>query len=64
MLISLWIYQTISFFQLLDVREVKIESISIKTSAGLAPVTFYITDDVKDIGSKLTIELPTKTSGK
>lgn len=30
---------------------------------GKIPVTYCVTDTVKDIGSKLTIELPTKTSG-
>jgi hypothetical protein len=46
------------------VRDVKIASISLKSSAGLAPLTFAVTDPVPDIGAKLTIELPTATDGK
>lgn len=34
------------------------------TDGGKIPVNFFVTDPVTDIGSKLTIELPTKTSGE
>lgn len=34
------------------------------TEGGKIPVNYFETDHVKDIGSKLTIELPTKTSGE
>lgn len=47
----------------MDINEITIESISIISSAGSIPVTFTVTDPVPNIGSKLTIELPTKTDG-
>lgn len=47
----------------MDINEITIENISIVSSAGSIPVTFRVTDPVPNIGSKLTIELPTKTDG-
>ncbi len=52
------------FFQLLDIRDINIESISVKSGAGEIPLNFQVSDSVPDIGSKLTIDLPTKTDGK
>lgn len=54
----------IFLIQLLDVSELTILEVSIKTDGGNIPVNFFVSDLVKEIGSKLTIELPTKTSGK
>jgi leukotriene-A4 hydrolase len=49
---------------LLDVRDIQIESVFVKTAAGEVPVNFQVSDTIKDIGSKLTVVLPTKTDGK
>lgn len=43
--------------------ELEIASIFAKTSSGEIPLTFQVTDKVEDIGSKLTINLPTETEG-
>lgn len=43
--------------------ELKIEAIAIKTTAGKIPVDFSVSDHIKEIGAKLTIDLPTKTRG-
>lgn len=48
----------------MDVRDIEISSISVKSTAGKIPVNFRVSDTVEDIGSKLTIDLPTKTDGK
>lgn len=55
----------ISFYarQLLDVNELTIEAIAIKTAVGRTPVNFAVSEYVKLIGAKLTIDLPTKTRG-
>ncbi len=45
-------------------RDLKIEAISIKSTAGKIPLRFDVTDTVPEIGSKLTIELPTRVDGK
>lgn len=50
--------------QLLDVSDLAVSDISIKSNGTKIPVDFAITDHVKEIGSKLTIDLPSKTSGK
>lgn len=34
------------------------------TEGGKIPVNYFVSDLVKGIGAKLTIELPTKTSGE
>lgn len=52
----------ITDLQLLDVSELKIEAIAIKTAAEKIPVNFTVSDHIKDIGAKLTVDLPTKTS--
>lgn len=52
------------WFQLLDVSELTIEEIAVKTEGEKIPVNFYLSEHVKEIGAKLTIDLPTKTSGK
>lgn len=50
-------------FQLLDVSDLTIQEVNIVTEGGKIPVNYFVSDPVADIGSKLTIELPTKTSG-
>lgn len=37
---------------------------NVVTEGGKIPVNFLVSDFVTDIGSKLTIDLPTKTSGE
>lgn len=37
---------------------------NVVTEGGKIPVNFTVTDPVADLGSKLTIDLPTKTSGE
>lgn len=50
---------------LLDVSEIKITSVFINSSTGNSqPLTYQVTDHVPDIGSKLTITLPTTTTGE
>lgn len=49
---------------MLDVSDIKIESVNIVNEDCEVPLKFTITDPVPDIGSKLTIMLPTKTDGK
>lgn len=49
---------------LLDVSDVVVASIFLKAEAGEIPLTYAITDPVPDIGSKLTITLPTTTKGE
>lgn len=49
--------------QLLDVSELTIETIAIKTDGDKIPLNFTVTEHVQEIGAKLTIDLPTKTSG-
>lgn len=51
------------FAQLLDVSELTIDEVSIKTECGKIPVNYVLGEHIKDIGAKLTIDLPTKTSG-
>jgi leukotriene-A4 hydrolase len=48
----------------LDVSELKIESVNVKTNDCEIPLKFRVSDLVPDIGSKLTIDLPTKTDGE
>lgn len=50
--------------QLLDVSDLSISEVNIVTEGGKIPANFTISDLVKDIGSKLTVDLPTKTSGE
>lgn len=52
------------FEQLLDVSELTIEEVAVKTEGGKIPVNYVLSEHVKEIGAKLTIDLPTKTSGK
>lgn len=49
---------------MLDVSDLTINEINVVSEGGKIPVNFAVTDLVKDIGSKLTIDLPTKTSGE
>lgn len=48
----------------MDVSDVDIDSIFIKSTSDDVPAKFAVTDLVKDQGSKLTIELPSKANGK
>nr|XP_019526546.2 leukotriene A-4 hydrolase [Aedes albopictus]XP_019526549.2 leukotriene A-4 hydrolase [Aedes albopictus] len=48
----------------LDSSELDIASMAIKTSAGEVPVSWDVGSPVENIGSKLTVYLPTKTSGE
>ncbi|XP_059613051.1 leukotriene A-4 hydrolase [Phlebotomus argentipes] len=48
----------------LDVSDLKISGVSLVQPAGSFPVTFSVSDFTENIGSKLTIDLPTMTSGK
>lgn len=41
-----------------------IKEINIVSEGGKIPVTYAVNGSVKDIGEKLTIDLPTKTSGE
>jgi leukotriene-A4 hydrolase len=50
--------------QLLDVSDITIDSINVFNDDCEIPLKFTITDQVPDIGSKLTIALPTKTDGE
>lgn len=50
--------------QLLDVSDLTIENVAVKTDDKMVLASFTVTDHVKEIGAKLTINLPTKTSGK
>lgn len=43
--------------------ELTIHDVNVLTDGGKTPINHFVSDPVKDIGSKLTIELPTKTSG-
>lgn len=49
---------------MLDVSDLTITEINVVSEGGKIPVNFAVTDLVKDIGAKLTIDLPTKTSGE
>uniref|UniRef100_U5EZH8 Leukotriene A(4) hydrolase n=1 Tax=Corethrella appendiculata TaxID=1370023 RepID=U5EZH8_9DIPT len=49
---------------LLDVSDLSIESVNVKSAKNEIPIDFEITDHVENIGSKLTLFLPTQTSGK
>lgn len=52
------------FFQLLDVSDITVDSVNVKANNCEIPLKFRISDPVADIGSKLTIDLPTKTDGE
>lgn len=54
----------LAFAQLLDVSELTIEEVAVKTEGEKIPVNYFLSEHVKEIGAKLTIDLPTKTSGK
>lgn len=56
----MWFYYRL---QLLDVSELTIEAVAIKTATEKIPVNFTVSDDVESIGAKLTVHLPTKMSG-
>lgn len=43
--------------------DLTISEVNVVTEGGKIPVNYFVSDLVKDIGAKLTIELPTKTSG-
>lgn len=49
---------------MLDVSDLTINEINVVSEGGKIPVNYAVTDLVKDIGAKLTIDLPTKTSGE
>ncbi|CRL06266.1 CLUMA_CG019119, isoform A [Clunio marinus] len=51
-------------WNLLDVSDINIESVNVKANDCEVPLKFQISDTVPDIGSKLTIDLPTKTDGE
>lgn len=48
----------------MDVSDLSIESVNIRANDCDVPLKFRISDAVADIGSKLTIDLPTKTDGE
>lgn len=48
----------------MDVSELNIDSVNVKANDCEVPLKFRVTDLVPDIGSKLTIDLPTKTVGE
>lgn len=48
---------------LLDVKNLNIKNIKIVSANTKIPVNFFVSDEVKEVGEKLTIELPTSTSG-
>lgn len=50
--------------QVLDVSELNIEAVTVKANDCEIPLKFRVSDTVPDIGSKLTIDLPTKTDGE
>ena len=50
--------------QLLDVSELNIVEVNVKANDCEVPLKFRVSDTVPDIGSKLTIDLPTKTDGE
>lgn len=53
-----------SAYQLLDVSELTIENVSIVAQDGTKlPANFVVGEHIEEIGAKLTIDLPTKTSG-
>lgn len=56
----MWFYYRL---QLLDVSELTIEAVAIKTAVENIPVNFTVSDVVEGIGAKLTVNLATKTSG-
>lgn len=62
-LCSIWIRISCTL-QFLDVYDIDVRNVTVKTAEGDIPVNYFISDHVKRIGSKLTIELPTKTSGQ
>lgn len=45
-------------------NDIDIQEIFVKTNAGKDIVSYTVSDTVPNIGSKLTIDLPTKTDGK
>lgn len=53
-----------TIFQFLDASELSIASMAIKGSAGEIPLNWDVGGHVDNIGSKLTVYLPTKTSGE
>lgn len=46
----------------MDVRDLRIDAIAVQIENVKIPVDFTVSDDVKEIGAKLTIKLPSKTS--
>lgn len=48
----------------MDVSEINIDSVEVKANDCEIPLKWRISDAVPDIGSKLTIDLPTKTDGE
>lgn len=49
---------------LLDVSGINISDVSILASGNEIPINFMISDEVKNIGSKLTLDLPCDSSGE
>lgn len=49
---------------MLDVSEINIESVVVKANDCEVPLKWRVSDKVENIGSKLTIDLPTKTDGE
>lgn len=47
---------------MLDASELTIETVAVKTASDKTPVNFVVSNHVKAIGAKLTINLPTKTT--
>lgn len=52
----------IPVLQFLDVDEIQLKEVNCKCDAGDVPLMFHVDEHVAGIGSKLTVELPTKTS--
>lgn len=48
----------------MDVSELNIDSVNVKANDCEVPLKFRVSDSVPNIGSKLTIDLPTKTDGE
>ena len=49
-------------FQLLDVRDIKIVNAEIVSGSSTIPLNHFLSDNVDDIGAKLTLELPQGTA--
>lgn len=50
--------------QLLDVRDISISEVLLLAGSEETPVKHTISDEVEEVGSKLTLELPSEASGE